>query len=57
MTETEMEKIRRKAEQSPVVWLTVYQGAQTLGNDALAERARRELRKLGVIVGEPVPCK
>jgi hypothetical protein len=36
--------------ESPVVWLTVYQAATREGHFALAERARRELYRLGIII-------
>jgi hypothetical protein len=43
-------KDRTETEKSPVVWLTVYEAAVRRGDVALANRARRELVKRGVVV-------
>ncbi len=37
---------------SPVVWLTVYEAAKRRGDDVLKKRARRQLKRLGVVVEE-----
>ncbi len=51
MAETETKRTeRQEAEQSAVVWLTVYEAAKQIGNTALTERARRELEARGVFV-------
>ena len=41
---------RQEAHRSPVVWLTVYEAAVQRGDVALANRARRELAKRGVVI-------
>jgi len=46
---------RERAERSPVVWLTVYEAATKRGDQALADRARKELQKLGVFICEVAP--
>jgi hypothetical protein len=46
-----MEPKKVSAKRSPVVWLTVFEGAQQRGDAVLAERARKELKRLGVLVG------
>ncbi len=48
-TETNRNK-HQEAERSPVVWLTVYEAATQRGDAALANRARRELAKRGVVI-------
>ena len=37
-------------QKSPIVWLTVYEAAKQQGNVALSNRARRELKKAGIVV-------
>jgi hypothetical protein len=46
----EESKDRTEAEKSPVVWLTVYEAAVRRGDVALANRARGELAKRGVVI-------
>ena len=46
---------RQEAEKSPVVWLTVYEAAVRRGDVALANRARRELAKRGVVIQHYAP--
>lgn len=41
---------RQEPKQSAVVWLTVYEAAKQRGDSALANRARRELLKRGVVI-------
>ena len=41
---------RQEARRSPVVWLTVYEAAVQRGDVTLANRARRELAKRGVVI-------
>jgi hypothetical protein len=45
MTDSEIKK-------SPVVWMAVYQAAVKRGDTALAARAKRELKKAGIILTE-----
>ena len=47
-------KDRLEAEQSPVVWLTVYEAAKRTDNPSMMDRARRELESRGVIIAESV---
>ena len=54
MAETESKKtVRYESERGPVVWLTVYEAALQRGDVALADRARGELAKRGVVI-QPV---
>lgn len=46
----EKSKERTEAEKSPVVWLTVYEAAMKRGDVALANRARQELVRRGVLI-------
>jgi len=51
MADTEKKsKDRLEAEQSPVVWLTVYEAAKRKNNRSMMERARKELENRGVLV-------
>jgi len=43
-------KAPAQTEKSPIVWLTVFEAAERQGNVALSNRARRELKKAGVLV-------
>ena len=49
-TNNEKPKDHTEAEKSAVVWLTVYQAAVNRGDVALADRARGELAKRGVVI-------
>lgn len=58
MAETDAkETVRHEAERGPVVWLTVYEAARQRGDVALADRARGELAKRGVVIQSPVGGK
>ena len=46
-------KERLEAEKSPVTWMAVYEAAKKRGDLALSNRAKENLRQLGVLVGHP----
>ena len=50
MQESDIEKARREAEESPVAWFCVLHQARASGDFERAAQAVRELRRLGVDV-------
>jgi len=50
MSKSEIDKARRKAEDSPTAWFAVLDRARETGDFQLAAKAQEALERLGVVV-------